>query len=480
MTEPTSERPSGAQNVDEQFVRLRDRPLPQWFSDAKLGIFVHWTAATVPAFAPLGPDPFTLAEERGWHAALAETPYVEWYENSAAIPGSPANLFHTRTYGPSVPYADFVAKFRQTSQAADVSQWADLFALAGAKYAVLVTKHHDGVLLWPSATPNPNHHNWSVDRDIVGDFATAVRAKDLTFGTYYSGGLDWTFIGPTTGHPIDSFEAMIAAIPQDEAYAAYANAHWRELVERYEPSVLWNDIGFPKVGNMHDLFEWYYARIAEGVVNDRFDLRGVMKGRAHADFRTPEYSGRTEIDLVPWETTRGIGTSFGYNADATDADLIAPDDLLRFFIDTVAKGGNLLLNVGPNADGEIPWNQASRLHALGGWLRVNGDAIYGTRPWVRHDGTATSSDHADATAHDVRFTRRGDDLFAIVHGRPHTHTIVIEAASLAGARPPTDVSWLGRLGSVAWERRDDGRIVVTLPVRPADAVAMTLALRGAA
>lgn len=455
---------------DEQFARLQDRSLPPWFTDAKLGIFVHWTAATVPAFAPLGPDPFALAESHDWTYALANTPYVEWYENSLGIVDSPVHQHHLHTYGANKPYADFVSDFRTTARFADVDRWADLFALAGAQYAVLVTKHHDGALLWPSATPNPHRPQWGLDRDIVGEFASAVRARSLRFGAYYSGGLDWTFVGPSTGHPIDSMRSMIAAIPQDEAYAAYADAHWRELVERYEPEVLWNDIGYPKLGNMHDLFEWYYARISTGVVNDRFDFLGVMKGRAHADFRTPEYSGRTEIDLVPWETTRGLGTSFGYNAWATDDDLIGHDELVRLFIDTVSKGGNMLLNVGPNADGEIPWNQASRLRALGGWMQTNGEAIIGSRPWTRSAGTADD-------ALETRFTTRGNDLYAIVLGRPHTN--VVRLHGMQEAADPTAASLLGRIGFVGCERMGDGSLAITLPTRPAETVALTIKLHNA-
>jgi alpha-L-fucosidase len=473
-TMPSADSPQSPEDRAAHVARLATRPLPEWFSDAKLGIFVHWTAATVPAFAPIGPDPFELAAEHGWEKALSHTPYVEWYENSVAIEGSPAHQHHLQTYGSDYPYARFVETFRQTANGADINAWADLFATSGAGYAVLVTKHHDGVTLWPSATPNPHQPNWTLTRDIVGDFASAVRAKGLHFGAYYSGGLDWTFIGPTTGHPVDSMEAMMSAIPQSDEYAAYANAHWRELVERYEPEVLWNDIGYPKAGNMHDLFDWYYARIPTGIVNDRFDFIGTMKGRAHADFRTPEYSGRDAIDPTPWETTRGLGTSFGYNAWATDDDLIEPFALVRFFIDTVSKGGNLLLNVGPNADGEIPWNQASRLHALGHWMTENRAAIVASRPWTRFGGTASHGGEADL---DVRFTRNGDDLFALVLGRPDANVITL--LGMADAATPERVEWLGRSGSVECSRTGDD-LTISLPVRPADTAAVGLRLVGAA
>ncbi len=186
-----------------------ERPLPAWFDDAKLGIFVHWTAAAVPAYAPVTDSPFDLAAEGGWEEAMRCSPYVEWYQNSIAIEGSPAALHHAEVHGDR-PYDDFVETFLDGHAGWQADPWADLFAAAGARYVVLVTKHHDGVLLWPSDTPNPHKPRWGSERDLVGDLAAAVRARDLRFGTYYSGGLDWTF----GGLPMRDFQAMLGAIPQ--------------------------------------------------------------------------------------------------------------------------------------------------------------------------------------------------------------------------------------------------------------------------
>src|SRR4051794_38724408 len=211
-----------------------ERTLPAWFDDAKLGIFVHWTAASVPAFAPLTDDPFSLAEVYGWEHAMAHSPYVEWYQNSLSIEGSPVAEHHKAVYG-DLPYDAFVATFLAGLSGWQPDPWAELFASAGAKYVVLVTKHHDGVLLWPSETTNPSHGtSWQAGRDVVGELAGAVRDRGMRFGTYYSGGLDWTF----GGLPMSDFHRMFAAIPQDDDYVRYADAHWHELIERYEPCVL--------------------------------------------------------------------------------------------------------------------------------------------------------------------------------------------------------------------------------------------------
>jgi alpha-L-fucosidase len=340
------------------------RTVPEWFGQPQVGIFIHWTMATVPAFAPLTDDPFTLAEQHGWEYAIANSPYVEWYENSLAIPGSPVAEFHQAQFGDQ-PYASFAPQWVQAHQGWNANDWASVFAATGATYVVLVTKHHDGFCLWPTATPNPFQSGWHSERDLVGELAVAVRAAGMRFGTYYSGGLDWTFKGPTTGDVITNVDTMMACVPSDQSYHDYAMAQWHELIDRYRPSVLWNDIHWAY--DPTPLFEYYYEVCPDGVVNDRFDMRGVHRGTTHADFITPEYRTRPSGQLVgkKFEVCRGIGRSFGYNACETEADYLAIPDLLALRDDVLSAGGNLLLNVGPMADGTIPAEQLSRLHALG-------------------------------------------------------------------------------------------------------------------
>ncbi len=433
------------------------RPLPTWYDDAKLGIFVHWTAAAVPAYAPIMDSPFDLAAGGGgWEEAMRCSPYVEWYQNSISIEGSPAALHHAEHHG-GRPYDDFVATFLAGHAGWQPEPWADLFAAAGARYVVLVTKHHDGVLLWPSETANPHKERWASERDLVGDLAAAVRARDLRFGAYYSGGLDWTF----GGLPMTDFRSMFTAIPQSDDYLAYADAHWAELIERYQPDLLWNDIGYPTAGDLDGLFERYYAAVPEGVVNNRFDWIAQTAGARHCDFVTPEYSTKGDPNRK-WESTRGIGTSFGFNREESEATYLSPEELVRMFVDIVASGGNLLLNVGPNADGVVPWAQASRLLALGWWLRTNGEAIYGSRPWTRTSGVT-------GEGHDVRFTTVGDALYAIVLDTPSSEVIELDVTPDAGA----SIHLLGHDAPLAWQATTSG-CAVTLPARPADAPALTL------
>ncbi len=469
---------------------LKSHPLPAWYDDAKLGIFIHWTPASVPGWAPTPGELADLVARRGWRYWLKNNPYTEWYANSLRIAGSPAQQYHRQTYGADFPYEAFIPQFTQAHAHWDPAAWAETFAAAGARYVVLVTKHHDGFLLWPSRHPNPRRPDFSSPRDLVGELTAAVRARGLRMGIYYSGGLDWTF----EPRPIADLPDLIAAIPRSPEYAAYAEAHWRELIERYQPSVLWNDIGYPAGSNLLRLFADYYNAIPDGVVNDRFGqfnlgregsvryrtILGIIKGvvpllmrlsggmgsptgSAFADFRTPEYAAARKITAGKWETCRGIGYSFGYNRLETDAHMIAPDALVRFFVDIVSKNGNLLLNVGPMADGTLPELQLSRLRALGDWLKVNGEAIYGTRPWVRAEGVT-----ADGTP--VRFTRRGETLYAILLGTPPRPEVTLKGITApAGAA----VALLGGAAGLPWTQQGPD-LTVALPGewRPAQAHAL--------
>jgi len=427
------------------------RPLPDWYDDAKFGIFVHWTAAAVPAYAPIGAG-------HEWINSMGDSPYVEWYQNSLSIEGSPVHRHHHEHYG-DLSYDVFVEQFLAGIRGWDPDAWADLFERAGAKYVVLVTKHHDGVALWPSAHRNPFKENWQSERDVVGELAAAVRARGMRFGTYYSGGLDWTF----GGLPMRDLRGMFAAIPQTPEYLEYANAHWHELVERYEPCVMWNDIGYPSAADLPALFDDYFARVPDGVVNNRFDFIRQTSGDVHADFVTPEYSTEGDPSGRKWESTRGLGSSFGYNRDETDDTYLSVDELVRMVVDVTARGGNLLLNIGPAGDGTIPLVQAERVLGVGWWLRTNGDAIYGSRPWHKTDGET-------GEGLPVRYTTTGEALNAIVLGTPSSRTVVLPDVT------PDDgatVELLGHGAALEWSRSDNG-VAIELPGRPPTGPAISL------
>jgi alpha-L-fucosidase len=406
----------------------------------------------IPAYAArLGSisDAFKTDYDR----AVAMTPYTEWYANAIKVPGTPSAEFHKATYG-DAPYEAFKEPFLVGLKAWDPAAWAESFRDAGARYVVLVTKHHDGFCLWPSGVANTARADWFAPRDIVGELAAAVRAAGLRFGVYYSGGIDWTF----NPEPLRTMADFMGSTPGG-AYPAYAEAQMRELVARYEPSVLWNDISWPTDQEpLNRLFADYYNAIAEGVVNDRWvssspttnrlqtrEAREAMDERIkariarnpaafdgvipqpipHSDFRTPEYARFPDIQAKKWEATRGMSHSFGFNRNDTEADYASAETLIGDFIDGVSKNGNLLLNVGPMANGAIPEPQARRLEAFGAWLRTNGAAIYGTRPWERAETTTSEG-------LPVRFTHGTDGLNLIVLGSPRGGQVRVRDVTLSG------------------------------------------------
>ncbi|PRX99500.1 alpha-L-fucosidase [Allonocardiopsis opalescens] len=448
------------------------RVRPTWFDDAKLGVMVVWTPAAVPAFAPLFPsaaDWERMTDEESTALLRDHLPFAEMYLNQLHIPTS-ATARHHAEHHPGRDYDSFAAEFRAGLHRWDPRPWAELFAAAGCRYVVLTVKHQDGFLLWPSAAPNPHKRAWQAERDIAGELAEAVRARGMRFGVLYSGGLDFTFTEPPAS---DDYENLPERIAQDPRYSAYADAHWRELIERYRPSVLWNDAGYPAGARAGELIAWYREQVPDGVVNDRFGPHPAGSEEELADFATLEYQ-RDYANEAPagrgWESCRGLGSSFGYNRQETDGTLPSRTELIHEFVDCVAHGGNFLPAVGPTASGRIPWIQAERLLALGWWLRENGEAVYGTRPWLRAAGTTR-----DGLG--VRYTRSADAVHAIVLGTPAAARVELDvtvddaaAVTLAGDRSPLEWAPTGHGVAVRLPEVPDERPALVLRISPAEAV----------
>jgi alpha-L-fucosidase len=442
-----------------------EHPVPAWYHDAKFGIFIHWSLSCVPAFAPTDKgDIMDILRNEGSRAMLANQPYSEWYLNSLRIAGSPAYEYHLKNYGTDFDYYDFAKDFNAALDAWDPAGWAELFKQVGARYVVLVTKHHDGFLLWPSEHPNPMKPELHAARNVVAELTEEVKARGMRMGFYYSSPYDWTF----TTKPIMDLATSLVRIPKSSEYRAYANSHWYELIDRYDPSVLWSDIGYPDGVNINEIFAYFYNKTPEGVVNERwgqtsaftralvqvpgfkqftnwYATRLWLQGHTsppgvHYDFTTPEYTSRSEISEEKWECVRGIGKSFGYNKQEMLEDFPSVRQLVHLLIDIVSKNGNLLLNVGPKPGGEIPEVQLDRIKGIGAWLAVNGDAIYGTRPWKRAEGR-TSDDN------EVRFTSKPGSLYAILMERPLGREVTIE---FLRAGEDMRVELLGDGGPLDW------------------------------
>ena len=446
---------------------VRKHQVPAWYHDAKFGIFIHWSLSCVPAFAPTRKgDIIEVLKNEGTRALFANQPYSEWYLNSIRIKGSPAYEYHAATYGEGYDYYNFADDFNKALDRWNPAQWCDLFKKAGARYVVPVTKHHDGFLLWPSEHPNPIRPDLHASRNVIGELTEAVKAGGMRIGFYYSSPYDWTF----TSKPLTDFADSITLVPADKVYIDYVNAHWRELIDRYQPSLLWSDVGYPPGTNVNEIFAYFYNRNPEGVVDDRWSqfpksLRWLIRtpivrplvnliGRrmfirgttaavsGHCDFVTPEYTSYSDIQEKKWECVRGMGKSFGYNREEKPEDFLTVPEAIRLLVDIVSKNGNLLLNVGPMPGGKIPDVQRGILEGMGEWLRTNGEAIYGTRPWVRAEGQASGGIP-------VRFTGKRDALFAILMGTPKHASFSIESLS---ARPGTRISLVAGNEEVMWHQ----------------------------
>ncbi|HTO05899.1 MAG TPA: alpha-L-fucosidase [Myxococcota bacterium] len=466
---------------------LKRHTAPPWYDEAKLGIFVHWTPASVIGFAPREKEINELLVER-YDDMQVEVPYTEWYENSLRFPGSSVAKYHREHFG-SKPMHEFAADFAAAiDKHWDPEAWADAFAAAGARYVVLVTKHHDGFCLWPTRVPNPKRPGFNLRRDVVGELARAVRARGIRFGVYYSGGLDWTF----DARPIANIGDLIAAAPGG-AYPRYADAHFRELLERYRPDVLWNDISWAgDRGSLLRLFADYYNGNPDGLVNDRWTpvyplgrllrvafLRNLFNRRVkaavlkhggaltpppalHSDTRTPEYATFAEIRAEKWECVRGMDKSFGFNRASLPGDFLSREALIHSLVDIASKNGNLLLNVGPRGeDAQIPDPQLERLRWLGSFTRRYGEALYGTHPWQRAEGET-------AEGWKVRFTARGETLYAWLLGAPRAQSTI----ELLGLR--ADSAQLAGGPALALERTGRGTrfLLPELPDEPAHAIAL--------
>lgn len=383
---------------------IRKHSVPEWYHAAKFGIFIHWGLYSVPAYAPPVRELGEITPDINWYG---NNPYSEWYMNSVRVGSGPSYEHHMKTYGPDFSYNKFVDGF--DAEKFDAEAWASLFEEAGARYVVPVTKHHDGFCLWDSKYSDFSSVKQGPKRDFIDELSEAVREKGMKLGLYYSGILDWQFAST----PIIDNDDLFNPPNVTAAYADYAFNQTIELIDKYKPSVLWNDIAWPHKGlsDLPMLFSYYYNHVPEGVVNDRWS--GVWH-----DFTTVEYK-QGNMDLSnKWEMCRGLGLSFAYNAEENDKHILARADLISLLVKTVSHNGNLLINVGPRADGSIPEIQAQRLKEIGAWLKQNGRAIYDTNIWDRPLDLLPN----DTTAY---YTQNEKSVFALIEGVSEPNSEVV-------------------------------------------------------
>jgi alpha-L-fucosidase len=417
---------------------LSTHPLPQWYQDAKFGIFIHWGIYSVPAWAPVGQE------------------YAEWYWHNMDNKSDPTYAHELSLYGPDATYDQFIPQF--TASKFDPKVWVQLFERAGAKYFVQVTKHHEGFALFQTSVSHRASVYMGPGRDLVQELFDAAKqyAPSLKRGTYYSlpewynpaypgDGGSFPGGGPTqyvTGAPIP----YTGYIPVNDYVNDFQVPQMLELINQYDTDILWGDIGGPN--NSLPVIAYFYNHALnrpqpkEVVVNNRM-------GVDVWDFTTPEYASNFTLNPDKWEACQGIDPfSFGYNAATPDSAYFTAETLVQRLVDIVSKNGNFLLDIGPRADGTIPQVMADRLTEIGDWLRINGDAIYGSAYWIQ------------ATDGNVRFTVTPGKFNMISLGWPGDQLVI------SAPVPTTADSKIRLLGSdgppLQWTQ-SNGKLVITMP-----------------
>lgn len=359
--------------MDISWNEIDSRKTPEWFSNAKFGIFIHWGPYSVPSYKSIVNTQFGS--------------YSEWYY--ATVYGNFRNeneTFHDDVYGDR-EYREFGNDFK--AELFDPDYIAEIINSSRAKYAVLTSKHHDGYCLW--GTDNPHKKNWnSVDigphRDLVSELSESIRSKGIKFGLYYSI-IDWESVPSHRcdgGYFIPLKDVKKYGLTKEQYLNEILDPQLHEIVEKFKPSLIFADGGewdlTEEESRVKEFLYWLYNESPvkdEVVVNDRF-YRG-MEGK-HGDYFSTEYNDKIVESGHLFEESRGIGKSYGYNRMEKLEDYMSIPEIIKELYTTVSKGGNFLLNIGPSADGLIPLNQVERLKGVGHWLDDCGESIFCTKP----------------------------------------------------------------------------------------------------
>ena len=450
---------AAGKTYEPNWASLDQRPTPDWFLDAKFGVFIHWGVYSVPSWGDT-------------HQ------YAEWYWNHIAD-RNPTNVwwqFHKQNYGETLNYQDFAPQFK--AELFDANQWADVFARAGVKYVVPTSKHHEGFALWPSAEASRTWGRpWNAaeigpKRDLLGELAEATRACGLKFGFYYS-----------------LYEWFNPLYLKDRQ--RYVTEHmipqFKDVVTRYRPAIIFSDGEWDlpsKDWKSEELLAWLFNESPckdEVVVNDRW---GKECRHKHGGYWTTEYAAGLQDGSHPWEESRGMVYSYGLNRAEHCDDYKTGREFILVLIDLVSRGGNLLLDIGPAADGTIPPLMEQRLLEIGDWLKVNGEAIYGTRfagrscQWT--EGERPKQEYGEfmvkyslldqvgqaprngVAVKQAFFTRKPDALYAITVGWPGNQLV------LRDVRVPADaeVSLLGMPGTLKHSVRGNTLTIQTPNLGP--------------
>ena len=426
---------------------------PEWFIDGKFGIFIHWGAYAVPAFGN------------------------EWYPRGMYQKDSKEYKHHIEKWGSheKFGYKDFIPMFK--AEKFDAAEWVDLFKKSGAKYVVPVAEHHDGFSMYDSELNEWNSVKMGPEKDIVGLLKAELEKQDIVFGLsthraenawFYNGGMEF---------PSDVQDKNITLYGRrydERFYTDDVAREWLErtyeLVNKYEPRLIWFD------WTVNDsILMPYFDKFLAYYYNNALDWGAKVAVNTKQGYPTNihvwdvERGKSGKMMKYPWQTDTSVGKKSWSYIDGEENK--TPEQIVHDLIDIVSKNGNLLLNIGPRADGTITEEQKSVLLSIGKWLDVNGEAIYGTRCWKKFGegdaeptkGSFTDNDATIYTARDIRFTTKGNDFYAIALNWDDSNLLIksLNKEAIADAKI-LSVTLLGSDEKINWQQTNEG-LKLTFP-----------------
>ena len=435
--------------------------IPQWYKDAKFGIFIHWGLYCVPAFGS------------------------EWYPRNMYREGTGEFEHHIDTYGSQnkFGYKDFIPMFQ--AEKFDAESWAELFKKAGARFVVPVAEHHDGFQMYASELSRWNSAQMGPKRDIIGELSKAICRQGMIFGVSSHRAEHWWFMGE--GKKFDSdvqdpdyadFYGPAQPAPSDNYMDSTPDREYLEdwlirtceLIDKYQPQLLWFDWWIMNLGfkpYLKKLAAFYYNKgvewgkgVAINYKNDAFPV-----GTAVLDIERGQLSG---IRPMLWQNDTSVSkNSWGY---IQDQDYKTVNDIICDLADVVSKNGVLLLNIGPKADGTIPEQEQQILIEIGKWLEVNGAAIYGTRPWEVFgegptkvpEGAFSDTRRNAFTSEDIRFTTKDGVLYATILQPSESGHYTVKSLGRKMKHIADGISSVKQLGSneqLQWKWTDEGLVI---------------------
>jgi alpha-L-fucosidase len=468
---------------------LRSHPIPQWFQDAKFGIYTHWGVYGVPGFGPNG----------------------SWYPYFMYQPGTKQYEHHLKTYGgpEQFGYKDFIPEF--TGEKFDADEWAEIFKGAGARFAGPVGEHHDGFCMWDSAYTKWKATNMGPKRDVVGELAKAIRKQDMRFMVALHHAENWWFFpheNPNYDTSNPDFaglygeahehigEPYVSTDPEDtwphEFFSQFEKSKpsqsflelWknktREVIDAYRPDLLWFDFGLRGIQEHYkrDVLAHYYNQAAawDKEVLVTYKLHDLVPGSGMIDLELGRFADLT-YQMWLTDTTVDDGQGWGYLHNQKYKDV---STLVHYLVDNISKNGYLLLNIGPKPNGEIPSEAKTILAGIGKWLEINGEAVYSTTPWMtfgegpaamdnprRTPGVYGEGSQLNHSAKDIRFTTKDETLYAICLGWP-TEQVIIKSCRGLYLSEIKSVSMLGVDQKLAWTLTGDGLVITPPSEKPCD------------